>query len=26
MKNHKYWAIAACICMFMAMYTGYKHK
>ena len=26
MKNHKFWAWAAVICMVMAFYTGYKHK
>ena len=26
MKQHKFWAIAATICMVMALYTGYKHK
>jgi len=25
MKNHKFWAIAAAVCMAMALYTGYKH-
>lgn len=24
MKAHKYWAIAAIICMLMTMYTGHK--
>ncbi len=26
MKNHKFWAWAAVICMVMTFYTGYKHK
>ncbi|WP_275443517.1 DUF6219 family protein [Petralouisia muris] len=26
MKNHRFWAWAAVICMVMAIYTGYKHK
>ena len=26
MKNHKFWAWAAVICMIMTFYTGYKHK
>ncbi|MDE7059839.1 MAG: hypothetical protein K2P03_14260 [Lachnospiraceae bacterium] len=26
MKNHKFWAWAAVICMIITFYTGYKHK
>ena len=26
MKNHKFWAWAALVCMIMVFYTGYEHK
>jgi len=26
MKNHKFWAWALVFCLFMTIYTGYKHK
>lgn len=30
MKSHKFWAVASCVCMTMALYTGWaltgKHR
>ncbi|MDY5092325.1 hypothetical protein [Faecalimonas umbilicata] len=26
MKNHRFWAWAMVACLFMTLYTGYKHK
>ncbi|MFQ7290361.1 MAG: DUF6219 family protein [Lacrimispora saccharolytica] len=26
MKQHRFWAWAAVVCMAMVFYTGYKHK
>ena len=26
MKKHRFWAWAMIFCLFMVMYTGYKHK
>ncbi|MGI6221793.1 MAG: DUF6219 family protein [Coriobacteriales bacterium] len=26
MKQHKFWAVAACICMLMCVWTGHKRK
>ena len=26
MEKHKFWAWALIFCLFMTMYTGYKHK
>lgn len=26
MKNHKFWAWAMIVCLFMTVYTGYEHK
>lgn len=26
MKQHRFWAWAAVVCMAMALYTGYKHN
>ena len=26
MKNHRFWAWAMVVCLFMTLYTGYKHK
>ena len=26
MKNHRFWAWAAIVCMAMVMITGYRHK
>ncbi|WP_261428863.1 DUF6219 family protein [Berryella wangjianweii] len=25
MKSHRFWALASCVCMAMALYTGYAH-